>query len=796
MTTTTRVATFCPLCVSRCGAQATVEDGRFVGLEPDPDHPTGRALCVKGKAAPEIVDHPDRLLHPMKRTNPKGAPDPGWQRISWDEALDTIASELARVAAEDGPEAVVFASASPSTSAMSDSIDWLNRLRRAFGSPHLLYSMELCGWGRTLAPLYTYGAPVPGAYLPDLDNAGCILFWGYNPSVSRLTHATATTAALRRGARLVVVDPRRAGLAAKARPWVRVRPGTDAALALSITGVMIDNGWFDETFVRRWTNAPLLVRADTGRLLRAADAVAGGTSDQYVAWDEVAGQPVVYDPSTSRYAADETRLALHGEHRVNGLACRPVFALITDECRAMSPDTAEQITGVPAEQVVEVARILGESGPVAFYTWCGLEQQSNATQTARAVGVLYALTGCLDAPGGNVSLPAVPSNPIDGAGLLSADRLARTIGAERRPLGPARFEMITGEDFYTAALDGTPYRARALLAFGSNMVMAHGDSGRGRDAVAALDFYAHTDLFLGPTAELADIVLPVTSAFEGEGLRVGFEVSEEAQSLVQLRRPVSEPRGEARPDLRIVFDLAVRLGLGEHFFDGDVDAAWRHQLEPSGVTLDQLRADPAGVRVPLVTRHRKYAEPDGDGPRGFRTPTRKIELFSETLAEHGHSPVPVYDEPSISPRSRPDLTEAFPLVLTCAKSLRFCGTQHREVPGLRRAHPDPLVEIHPDAAAARGIAADEWVRIETPKGRVRARARFNTNLDPGVVCAQHGWWQPAGELGLPGFPAYGPDSANLNLVLAQGPSDPVSGSSPLRASLCQIAPLDPDATGA
>jgi anaerobic selenocysteine-containing dehydrogenase len=127
---TTRVSTFCPLCVSRCGARAVVTDGAFVALEPDPSHPTGAALCVKGRAAPEIVRHPERLLHPLRRTNPKGATDPGWQQISWDEALDTIAARLLRLAGDHGPESVVFGTTSPSTSAMSDAVDWLNRLRR------------------------------------------------------------------------------------------------------------------------------------------------------------------------------------------------------------------------------------------------------------------------------------------------------------------------------------------------------------------------------------------------------------------------------------------------------------------------------------------------------------------------------------------------------------------------------------------------------------------------------------------------------------------------------------------
>jgi anaerobic selenocysteine-containing dehydrogenase len=382
-----------------------------------------------------------------------------------------------------------------------------------------------------------------------------------------------------------------------------------------------------------------------------------------------------------------------------------------------------------------------------------------------------------------VLFAGVPTNRIDGAELLTAEQRAKALGVERRPLGPARFEFVTGEDFYTAALDGRPYRARGLVNFGANMVMAHGDSQRGRDALAALDFFVHADLFMNPTAEQADLVLPVTSAFEAEGLKIGFEISQEAQAHVQLRRPLAPPRGEARSDLQIIFALATRLGLGRHFWNGDLDAAWRHQLAPSGLTPEQLRAEPAGVRVRLTTRHRKYAE------TGFATPTRKVELYSEVMADHGYPPLPEFEEPRTSPRSRPELAERFPLILTCAKSLWFCETQHRNLASLRRPVPDPQVEVHPETARARGIAAGDWVRLDTPHGSVRARARLNASLDPQVVCGQHGWWQACAELGLPSYPPYGPDSANLNLVLRQKPSDPVSGSSPLRASICNLTSL-------
>src|SRR5262250_3907625 len=152
-----RVPAFCPLCASRCGCVAVVEDGRLLAIEPDPSHPTGKALCAKGRASPALVETPDRLLYPVRRTRPKGDPDPGWQRISWDEALDETATALRRIKAQHGAESVVFTSVSASTSAIADASPWISRLMRAFGSPNLCGSMELCGWGRAYATRFTFG---------------------------------------------------------------------------------------------------------------------------------------------------------------------------------------------------------------------------------------------------------------------------------------------------------------------------------------------------------------------------------------------------------------------------------------------------------------------------------------------------------------------------------------------------------------------------------------------------------------------------------------------------------------
>ena len=348
-------------------------------------------------------------------------------------------------------------------------------------------------------------------------------------------------------------------------------------------------------------------------------------------------------------------------------------------------------------------------------------------------------------------------------------------------MGPSRWGLVTTDEVYRAILEQRPYAVRGLVGFGANLLLAHADSRRGREALAALDFYVHADLFMTPTAELADVVLPVASAFEREGLKIGFEVSAEAQSLVQLRRPVVEPRGEARSDTEIVFDLACRLGLGDHFWDGDVDAAYRHQLAPSGVTLEALREDPRGVRVPLETRYRKYAERKDGVPAGFATPTGKIELYSETFLDHGYPPLPEYEEPLVGPRARPDLAERYPLILTCAKTTQFCESQHRGLPSLRRRAPRSGGRAASGGGRGARHRAGDWVAIETPEGSVRARARLNESLDP------RGRLRPARlvagvpEIGAPGYDPFGPDGANLNLIIGNAAIDPVSGSVPHRA---------------
>src|SRR6202163_2130664 len=377
-----QVQGYCSLCLARCGTIATVTDGRFTRLDPDPTHPTGADICAKGRAAPELVYNKDRLTRPLRRTRPKGDADPGWEEISWDAALDQTAAAMRRIAEQHGPEAVAFSQSSPSTTAIADSAGFVRRLMNAFGTPNMVSHLELCGWGRGFATRYVFGVGSVatgsgGGAMADIGASGCFILWGYNPSFTRITHATATVAGLKRGMKLIVIDPRNVGLANKADVWLRVRPGTDGALALGLANIMIERGWYDQEVVRTWSNGPLLVRYDTNRLLKAEDVFSDAGRGSLVAWDMPSKSIVRYDPASGQYNPPVGHLALQGEYAIEttdgSVNCRPVFDHYANLCKRYAPETIAETCWISPEQLTEAARTIWESRPVSYYAWSGHE---------------------------------------------------------------------------------------------------------------------------------------------------------------------------------------------------------------------------------------------------------------------------------------------------------------------------------------------------------------------------------------------------------------------------------------
>ncbi|WP_333858692.1 molybdopterin-dependent oxidoreductase [Denitromonas sp.] len=533
---TETIPTYCALCISRCGCLASVTDGRLVGVAADHAHPTGRAICIKAKAAPELVAHPERLTTPLLRTRPKGDADPGWRPIGWDEANALIAARLQAA----GAEGTAFAVTTPSGTAIADSFAWIHRLVHAWGSPNLVFATENCNWHRDFGPQLTWGR---GLGMPDYAHTETILLWGCNPTATWLAHAERVRAAQRRGARLIVVDPRRAGLAMSADVWLPVRPGCDNALALGLIHLLLAAGGADLDFLRQHTDA--FSPAPSG----------GGT----------------------------------------------VLDQLTERAGHWPPARVAAVTGVAEETLHATVALLAESKPVSLYTWTGTCQQQQATAATRAINLLYALTGSLGQPGGNRWFPKPKINDVSAFDRVTPHTRQRTLGLAERPLGPPSRGWITTRDLFKAIDTGQPYPIRALVAFGGNFMVTKPATQHAEAALAKLDFFVQSELFETPSTRWADLLLPAASCWEREGLQAGFMVDAAADAYVQLRPAVVPPPGEARSDTAIIFGLAQALGLGEHFFDGDEAAALAYQLAPSGLDAATLRAHPRGMVAPQLT---------------------------------------------------------------------------------------------------------------------------------------------------------------------------------------------------
>ena len=670
---------------------------------------------------------------------------------------------------------------------MVDSFEWVERFIRCFGSPNLIYAVEVCGWHKDYAHALTFGR---GIGFPDYEQAEVIVLWGHNPARTWLAQATRVGDARQRGAQVAVVDPKSNGSGQQADLWMRIRPGADGALAMGAIRHLIENASFDSDFVTRWTNAPLLVDVASGRFVRANEIWPDGAPGAFVVLTQ-SGEALPYDTSLALPDGASIRL----DARNNLTACdgrtievATVFSLLAAEAAPYTPARVASLTWIEEAKLWEFYALFENSPKLAYHSWTGVGQHTNATAIERAIATLYALTGACDRPGGNVWPVPLPTRAVNDYSLLPPEQQKKALGIGELPLGPPSRGWITARDFCRAVLDGEPYKVRALMSFGSNFTMSQADSARNQAVLEALEFHVHADMFMNPTAECADIVLPANMPWERDALKIGFEITQAAVETVQFRPRMLEPAGESKADYDIVAELAVRLGMSDAFFGGDIQAGWNHQLEPLSVTVNDLRNHPNGLRFEQRFRHEKYARAQDDGKvAAFATPTRRVELYSELMLSHGYAPLPGHVEPAESPL-RDAADPLFPLVLTTAKSGWFIHSSHRHVASLRKKSPDPLVEISPALAMRRGLIEGDWAIIETLQGPTRLRVHINEGLDDRVVVAEFGWWEDCPPLGRQRTGNAGIASSNINTALSDVHRDPVSGSVPMRATTCDIRP--------
>ncbi len=453
------------------------------------------------------------------------------------------------------------------------------------------------------------------------------------------------------------------------------------------------------------------------------------------------------------------------------------FRELAEHVRGMTPEWAEPITWVPAAKIREAARHYAQTNPSMMEWGCAIEHTPNTIQTVRAISMLPVLTGNIDVPGGWVM-------GMHGLGRFPSliENLDPEVAARR--LGADQFKLLGGEGadlpachiptLLQAMREGKPYPVKAFLVFGNNTLTTYANTSLVEESLRQLDYMVVADLFMTPTAELADLVLPAASWPE---LNQVAGLPTIAANVVLGQQQVVRV-GECLSDEEIFVALARRMNLpvGTESVEEVLDS----MLQSGGLGMSFSELTERGF-VQIPHRYRKYEE------NGFRTPTGKIELYSTRLEAMGYDPLPTYQEPPESPVSKPELANEYPLVLTTGGRIPFFfNSEHRQLPRLRKACPQPEMELHPETAARHGIQNGDWVRITTLRGSMCQKAKITSGIDPRVVNAQHGWWFPEAPA-----PEYGIRQSNVNLLTSNlPPYDPAMGTYQLRALLCRIERAD------
>ena len=715
----------CFFCHDNCAVLTKVQDGRVAGVKPDPEfHNT---FCEKPRMAEEFHNHPDRLNYPLKRDGARG--EGKWKKIAWEQALDEIAERLGEIKERYGAEALCTIEGDGHTDRWAEM-----RFLNLFGTPNHVTAGAIDLLNKLTAHWVTYGSPSAHGIIPGVTK--CMINWGGNPVITCFGIWEALSGAKKAGAKLITIDPRYTETAKASDLWLQIRPGTDGALALAWLNVIIEEEFYDKEFVERYT----------------------------VGFDEV-----------------------------------------RETIKNFTPGKAAEITWIPVEKIVESARLYATSKPASLLArGLGPDQIGrNMLQFSRAQCILRAITGNLDMEGGDLLAPVTkdqlkvrPDSEMELIEKLSVEQKAKQIGSDRFKLqawpgyelcrkytqghpyaytlteqwmAPAHWPTVV-----RAILTGQPYPVKALIVQATNPLLWINNSRLIYQGLKTLDLVVGMELFMTPTAMLADYVLPATDWLERSVVRAICL----SNNVLGGERAV-KPEDERRDDYQLWRGLGVRLGQAEYWWD-TLEEAYGYRVEPAG--YKSYEEFIAKQRV-IVGRqeYRKYEK------YPFATPSGKVELYSTMLEQLGYDPLPGYEEPAESPVSTPELAREYPFILITGGKIRpFYHSEFRQIRSARKKHPDPLVQLHPDTARELGITGGDWVVIETPVGSIRQRALLDTGIHPRVVHAEHGWWFPEDPAPEPSL--YGVWKSNINAVLDDHPDkcDPVCGSWPCRAVLCKI----------
>ena len=673
----------------RCGLKVIMKEGKIYRVEKRPDYPN-QNICAKGVASVQEIYNPNRLLHPMKRTNPKGEPAQ-WEQITWEEALQTIAEKLNGIKEQYGAEKVLFATGDPKEPRCA-----LQRLAYTFGSPNMGTESSTCYKAVELATKLIYGPEWHTASSLATGGAGtpgktkvCII-WGNNFAWSAPVSYNGLCNAKEGGQiKYICIDPRVTPVTEKmADIHLQPRPGTDGAMALCFGRGLIEADAYDKDFIENWAHG----------------------------FEE-------YKEYVQQFTVEKT-------------------AEITDV-------PAEKIQAA-IDMLVEGVK---EGGPIIVKSSAAYGHHKNGVNTWRAIQLLIPLTGSLDVPGGEtiadeplnfdewqMTFDFSRSNTLlPELDHLRVDREYRPVWADTDQQGSVQLNFIP-EYVKTGAI-------RAAFCLGTNLMMWPGTP-EYQEAFKNMDFCCTADFYIKPqTHDYFDMILPAAMSFERSCPITVF-----GRKLF-LREPIIEPLGEARSDYRICCDVGTALGYSEDFFGGGPESevncikeSLKYLDVDTPITYEDLKAAAPGcVTVPMRGEHHDKKYELGllraDGQPGFSSPSGKVEFTSEILREHGMDPLPIFEEPTYGPNTTPELMEEYPIILNTGNRMpMFCHSKLRNVPWTRNLSPDPIVRINPIDAEARGIVEGDDVVISSPEGReITAKAEVTVMIRPGCMDMFHGW---------------------------------------------------------
>lgn len=670
----------CASCDISCALTAEVDQGRVVKISQSKNPLLKDNICMKGVYAPKGFAHPDRVLHPLRRVGERGSGK--WEQVSWDEAMTDIAKRLRTIADEHGPEALAV-----STSEWNTSVDngAGRRFMNHFGSPNWISGVALCAGNTAAVNRLVYG------WFPfsDFARTKCIVLFGHNPRRHSWTPIyNMIRAAKVRGAKIIVLDPRRNETVDIADCYVPLRAGTDAAMMLGWVNVIINEQLYDKDFVKNWCvgfealrervkEFPLeRVAQITGvdaNLIRESARMYATAKSAAIPWTPITDQQ---RNSTSAIRLQAILRALTGNVDSPGgdlfMPFHPdVVSESEIECHEALP------------QAQKDKQLGSDKHPV--FTYRGMAALKEPSKRVWGLEYTNLVTG---------SYMAIPS---------------------------ATFRAMAGEG---------PYPVKAFFVLGNNTLLSYGNMKLIHKAMLNQDLIVVHEHFKTPTAQLADYILPGDSWLERPQIWTGFGWA----GVLATSEKAMEPPGECRSVYDFWRDLAWRMGYKEAFPWETLEAMLDYRIKATGKRFNEFAAE-FEFKLPDF-KTRKYLK------TGFATPSGKVELYSSVLESLGLDPLPYFRE---EPEAGPAFTSR---LFAGLRENEYFQTGGRHIPELRRRNPEPNIFVNANEAAKWNIGDGEWVEVETKIGKVTMKTSVREDMPDNLIRVPHGWWKPEMEQGL------------------------------------------------